>query len=635
VKLQDVLAGSAVGQPFHAQLWYKIATTHEPLQYVWNVPAGVYVDLGVSDYYNVNKASPIDASSAIDSGATTKPSTASITTTSPGDMLVAFFQDANNVTWTAGSGMTKRFDYDGNEGQDAIQAAAGATGPKTVTNNDQFNGATAAILVALKPLQTDTTPPVVTVTGPSSGATVSGTAVVLSATATDNVGVSWVQFQVDGASVGPRVTSAPYQATWDSTQASNGSHVVTAQASDGAGNVATSAGVSVTVSNAPPPVITNVSATGISQTGATVSWTTDVGSSSQVEYGTTTSYGTATAVDPTSVTTHAVGLSGLSAGTLYHYRVKSGSPGGALAVSGDFTFTTSPPSPPVISNVQASGISASGATVTWTTDTASDTTVQYGLTASYGQSAGSSGLVTSHSQTLSGLAASTQYHYQVQSKDGFGQVSVSGDLTFTTTNAPPVVPAFRSASTVTNGTTVSKPSGVASGDLLLATLEVDEDPATVTAPSGWTLLQDTVGAPGTGNAYHTQVWWKLAGASEPASYAWTVSGGPWVDIGVLAYTNVNQTSPIDVSASRNAGTTSAPTTPAVTTSGANEMVVALFVNFESGSWTAGSGMTRRYNFDSNEAQDALQATAGTTGTKTATSTVSGPMTADIVVLRGP
>ncbi|HYW24871.1 MAG TPA: hypothetical protein VE953_11955, partial [Terriglobales bacterium] len=75
--------------------------------------------------------------------------------------------------------------------------------------------------------------------------------------------------------------------------------------------------------------------------------------------------------------------------------------------------------------------------------------------------------------------------------------------------------------------------------------------------------------------------------------------------------------------------------PAVTTSGSNEMVVALFVNFDSGSWTAGSGMTRRYNFDSNEAQDVLQAGAGSTGTKTATISVIGPTTADIVVLRGP
>jgi hypothetical protein len=72
----------------------------------------------------------------------------------------------------------------------------------------------------------------------------------------------------------------------------------------------------------------------------------------------------------------------------------------------------------------------------------------------------------------------------------------------------------------------------------------------------------------------------------------------------------------------------------VTTSGPNELVVALFVNFDSGSWTAGSGMAKRYDFDSNEAQDALQTAAGSTGTKTATNSTSGPTTAEIVALRG-
>ena len=66
---------------------------------------------------------------------------------------------------------------------------------------------------------------------------------------------------------------------------------------------------------------------------------------------------------------------------------------------------------------------------------------------------------------------------------------------------------------------------------------------------------DTVGGPGTAMAYHTQVWWKLAGGGEPASYAWTVGGTPWVDIGLLAYRNVNQVNPIDVFSGRDAGTT--------------------------------------------------------------------------------
>src|SRR5262249_34485231 len=153
--------------------------------------------------------------------------------------------------------------------------------------------------------------------------------------------------------------------TWDTTQVGNGSHVLTAQASDGAGNTTTSAGVSVTVSNAPPPVISAVTASGTTATATTVSWTTDVASSSQLEYGPTASYGSSSALDATAVTALAVGRSGLQPGTQYHFRVKSAAPGGTLAVSPDATFTTAAPPPPVIGGVQASGISASAATITW------------------------------------------------------------------------------------------------------------------------------------------------------------------------------------------------------------------------------------------------------------------------------
>jgi hypothetical protein len=72
-----------------------------------------------------------------------------------------------------------------------------------------------------------------------------------------------------------------------------------------------------------PPVITNVSAGNITTAGATITWTTDENSDSQVEYGTTTAYGQSTTLATTPVTAHSQSLSGLSSGTLYHYRVKS------------------------------------------------------------------------------------------------------------------------------------------------------------------------------------------------------------------------------------------------------------------------------------------------------------------------
>jgi hypothetical protein len=94
----------------------------------------------------------------------------------------------------------------------------------------------------------DTTPPVVNVTAPTNGATVSG-AVTLTATATDSVGISLVQFQVDTANVGVGLTVAPFTISWDSTAVSNGTHTITATATDILSNHATSTGVTVTVSN--------------------------------------------------------------------------------------------------------------------------------------------------------------------------------------------------------------------------------------------------------------------------------------------------------------------------------------------------------------------------------------------------
>jgi hypothetical protein len=95
----------------------------------------------------------------------------------------------------------------------------------------------------------DTTLPTVTLSAPTNGATVSGSAVTVSATASDNVGVAGVQFQVDGVNLGAEDTSSPYSTTWNTTSAGNGSHTLTAIARDTANNTKSSS-LTVTVSNA-------------------------------------------------------------------------------------------------------------------------------------------------------------------------------------------------------------------------------------------------------------------------------------------------------------------------------------------------------------------------------------------------
>jgi hypothetical protein len=90
----------------------------------------------------------------------------------------------------------------------------------------------------------------------------------------------------------------------------------------------------------PTPTISSVAASAVTAGGATISWTTDQTSTTQVEYGTTTAYGSVTTIDATMVTNHSQALSGLSAGATYHYRVHSKNASGGQASSDDFTFTT-------------------------------------------------------------------------------------------------------------------------------------------------------------------------------------------------------------------------------------------------------------------------------------------------------
>src|SRR5206468_7946989 len=108
----------------------------------------------------------------------------------------------------------------------------------------------------------DTAPPATSITSPANGATVSGTTAV-TASASDNVGVTKVEFYLDGALQATDTTS-PYSWSWNTTTATNAAHTLTSTAYDAAGNSGTSAVVSVTVNNAgdttPPTAPSNLTA---------------------------------------------------------------------------------------------------------------------------------------------------------------------------------------------------------------------------------------------------------------------------------------------------------------------------------------------------------------------------------------
>jgi len=186
------------------------------------------------------------------------------------------------------------------------------------------------------------------------------------------------------------------------------------------------------------PTLSGITSPSISSTAATIIWNTNEPADSQIEYGLTTAYGSSTTLNSSLLTSHSRTLSGLTDNTTYHYRVKSRDNAGNLAVSGNYTFTTSTAvvadtTNPVVSNITTEAISATSATINWTSNEPANSQVQYGLTSSYGSSTiWTSDFVIKHSVNLTGLKANTLYYYRVRARDAAGNIGVSDRLTFRT-----------------------------------------------------------------------------------------------------------------------------------------------------------------------------------------------------------
>ena len=216
--------------------------------------------------------------------------------------------------------------------------------------------ATTPVVVSL-----DTTLPTVSLTAPAVGATLSGV-VPLTATASDNVGVTSVEFLVDSVLLQADTTS-PYAASLDTSRLTNGPHQITARATDAAGN-SMSSSVSVTVQNAAAPVnpsggsggsggggggggglsagaltLSNVRVNAAS-TQATISWTTNIPSTGGVSLGLSTTYATGSSTKALTLD-HSFTFTNLSRATTYHYSVFGTSQSGMFVSLPDATFVTS------------------------------------------------------------------------------------------------------------------------------------------------------------------------------------------------------------------------------------------------------------------------------------------------------
>ncbi|MDO8716099.1 MAG: hypothetical protein Q7J73_04755, partial [Dehalococcoidales bacterium] len=143
-------------------------------------------------------------------------------------------------------------------------------------------------------------------------------------------------------------------------------------------------------------------------------------------------------------------------GALYDTSITpSGTPTAGRVFVSYAGHTASDVTPPVISAI-ASSTTSNSATITWTTDEAATSTVNYGATSGYGTASTSASLVTSHSITITGLTASTLYHFQAASADGSGNVAASSDNTFTTPAVDSTSPVPGNSGTITTASVAAR-----------------------------------------------------------------------------------------------------------------------------------------------------------------------------------
>ncbi|HSW85415.1 MAG TPA: Ig-like domain-containing protein [Candidatus Saccharimonadales bacterium] len=307
-------------------------------------------------------------------------------------------------------------------GAHTITAIASDAAGNTSTNTININVSNA-----------DTIPPTVSLTSPANNATVSG-GVSIAANASDNIGVAQVAFQVDGLTKAAD-TASPYTYTWDSSLVTNGSHTITAVATDAAGNTASNS-VVVNVSNgdtSPPTQPANLTSTANAYNKVTLNWTASTDNVGVAGYyivrnGTTiaqTTGSAATYVDST-----------VNAQTSYNYQVMAYDTAGNTSTLSLASNVTTPPapesSPPTQpTNLVATAASTSQINLTW--NASSD---NIGVTG-YDVYRNGTKIATSSTNSFGdlGLAPATSYSYYVIARDAAGNSSLASNTASATTNS--------------------------------------------------------------------------------------------------------------------------------------------------------------------------------------------------------
>ncbi|MGZ7087314.1 MAG: fibronectin type III domain-containing protein, partial [Ilumatobacteraceae bacterium] len=331
------------GQPGTAEIWEAVAP--QPVNAVTITATratGSYS--GSIDVVAFSGADTITDGAVGSGSAVSSTPAASLTTTSSGSWVWGIGNDWDKASArTVGSGQTKVDEFLASSGdtywvqsQTAPAGSAGAsvTLNDTISSADRWNLSTIEIRAGIPDTQKPSKPTGLHASAPNSNQ------VSLSWTpSSDNVGVIGYTILRDGTAIGT-ATGTTYD---DNTVLPSTPYNYTVEAFDAAGNLSDPSdpvSVSTPAASTSPPVISNITASNITQTSATISWTTDIPSSSQVLYGTSVSYDHSTTLSSTQVTTHSQTITGLTANTTYHFAVQSTGSTNNTATSSDRQFQT-------------------------------------------------------------------------------------------------------------------------------------------------------------------------------------------------------------------------------------------------------------------------------------------------------
>src|SRR4051795_2181732 len=214
------------------------------------------------------------------------------------------------------------------------------------------------------------------------------------------------------------------------------------------------------------------------------------------------------------------------------------------------------------------------------------------------------------------FASAGTYTVTLTASNAGGTSQATSTITVSAPPSPGIVrqtQAIKVDTTADNHLTINKPAGTSSGDLLVSCFSLDGS-TVKSAPSGWTQIAAVTSV----SRPRVYGYYRVAGASEPASYRWVTSNKVANSGGIVRYTGATG---LDVSAAKASGSSGRTgTVPGVTTITKDAMVVGCMgVNSSSTpvQITGPAGMSEVWNLTGspNESADARQATPGPTGTR--------------------